>query len=379
MTEPARNFWVGGFVVVSLIVLATLMAWFGETPEWLGGNEWTLEIVGVRELRGLQSGSPVHLNGVEIGRVKALDFMNAERPDRGVTIVTRIKDQYSVPRGARARVYGATLGIGTGHIDIFVEAGASAAEFSPLPKEEARIPGEMRSVVNEIITKDMIESVQRTITNFGNFADAATPVAANLAELLKARSVSEVDKPDSDVSANLATVVERIDQLIANLNAVLGDVNVQGDMKTVVHDLKATTAELRETVELWKSSTKKIADNLDSGFERSFANLNEVLDNLDAGAKSLAASLQLVAEGRGTAGRLVHDERLYEAAVLSIERFGETMATAQRLLSAFERDGAIRVGTPTSGPFTKEFPIPSQDRESSEPQNSTPSSSSLRP
>jgi len=92
MTEPARNFWVGGFVLVSTIVLATLMAWFGETPEWLGGNEWTLEIIGVRELRGLQPGSPVHLNGVEIGRVKALEFMNADRPDRGVTIVTRIRD-----------------------------------------------------------------------------------------------------------------------------------------------------------------------------------------------------------------------------------------------------------------------------------------------
>jgi len=379
MTEPARNFWVGSFVVVSLIVLATLMAWFGETPEWLGGNEWTLEIVGVRELRGLQPGSPVNLNGVEVGRVKALDFVNAERPDRGVTIVTRIRDQYSVPRGARARVYGATLGIGTGHIDILVEAGASAAEFYPLPKEDAQIPGEMRSIVNEIITKDMIESVQRTITNFGNAADAATPVARNLAAILEQRPVKQVDAPDSEITANVATVVERLDQLVANLNAVLGDVNVQGDVKTVVRDLKAATAELRETMELWKSSTQKIADNLNSGFERSFTNLNEVLDNLDAGAKSLATSLQLVADGRGTAGLLVHDDRLYEAAVLSIERFGEAMATAQRLLSAFERDGAIRVGTPTSGPFTKEFPIPSGERVDEDQMNPTPASSALRP
>ena len=377
MTEPARNFWVGSFVVVSLIVLATLMAWFGETPEWLGGNEWTLEITGVRELRGIQPGSPVHLNGVEIGRVKALEFVKPDRPDHGVTIVTRIRDQYSIPRGAIARVYGSTLGIGTGHIDILVEAGA--AYYPPLPREDAQIKGEMRSIVNEIITKDMIEAVQRTITNFGNFADAATPVAQNLALILEQRSVKQVSEPGSTMTANVATVVERIDQLVANLNAVLGDVNVQGDVKTVVHDLKAATAELRETIELLKSSTQKVADNLNSGFDRSFTNLNEVLDDLDAGAKSLASSLQLVAEGHGTAGLLVRDERLYEAAVLSIERFGEAMATAQRILSRIENDGFIRIGSPTSGPFTKEFAIPSQDRDNKEQVNPTPSSGALRP
>jgi len=363
MTEPARNFWVGSFVVVSLIVLATLMAWFGETPEWLGGNEWTLKVIGVRELRGLQPGSPVNFNGVEVGRVKALEFMNVDRPDRGVTIVTRIKDEYSIPSGAIARVYGATLGIGTGHIDIHVEPGAGG--YPMLPKQDAQIQGEMRSIVNEIITKDMIETVQRTITNFGNFADAATPVAANLAGLLEPRSVAQVSEPDTEVAPNVATVIERIDGLVANMNAVLGDVNVQGDFKAGVHDLRVATAELRQTMEQLRSSSQEIADNFNSVIERSdenlnrsFTNLNELLDNLDAGAKSLASSLQQVSDGRGTAGLLVSDARLYEAAVLSIERFGEAMATVQRLVSKFERDGYITVATPSSAPFTKKFPIP---------------------
>ena len=314
MTDAARNFWVGSFVVVSGIVLATLMAWFGETPEWLGGNEWTLKIAGVRELRGIQSGSPVGLNGVEIGRVKALEFIEPERPDRGATIVTRINDQYSIPQGAFAKVYGATLGIGTGHIDILVEPGTG--EYQLLPRKDAQITGEMRSIVNELITKDMIDTVQRTITNFGNFADAATPVAQNLSALLEQRPVQKVSEPGSEVTANLATVVERIDHLVANLNVVLGDVNVQGDVKAVVHDLKTATTELRETMELWRSSSQKIANNLTSGIDttkenldRSFVKLNELLDNLDAGAKSLATSLQVVAEGRGTAGLLVRAER----------------------------------------------------------------------
>ena len=111
MTESTRNLAVGFFVVMSLVVLATLMAWFGETPDWLGGNEWTLEVVGTRELRGINPGSPVQLNGVEVGRVKDLRFNNTARPDRGVIVVTRIKDKYQIPQGATARLYGATLGL----------------------------------------------------------------------------------------------------------------------------------------------------------------------------------------------------------------------------------------------------------------------------
>jgi len=276
------------------------------------------------------------------------------------------------------------LGIGTGHIDIHVETGTG--DYPPLPKTDARILGEMRSIVNEIITKDMIETVQRTITNFGNFADAATPVAANLAELLKPRSVKEVSEPGSTKTANVATVVERIDQLAANLNAVLGDVNVQGDVKGVVHDLKTTTEDLKATVELWKTESHRFSDNLNSGidkivnnFDRSFANLNELLDSLDAGAKSLASSLQQVSEGRGTAGLLIRDERLYEAAVLSLERFADALATLQRYLGKVESDGYFRIGSPNSGPFTKKFPIASQDLEDKEEVNPNPRSDALRP
>jgi len=234
-----------------------------------------------------------------------------------------------------------------------------------LPTKGAEIKGEMRSIIGELITKDLVDSVQRTIDNIGSFAASATPVADNLADLLARRPVSEVTAPGSELKANLATVVERIDQLVANLNVVLGDVNVQGDVKAVVHDLKTATTELRETMELWRTSSQKIADNLTTGIdkteanlERSFVKLNELLDNLDAGAKSLATSLQVVAEGRGTAGLLVRDERLYEAALLSIQRFGEALATAQRILSKFESDGYITLATPSSLPFTKKIPIP---------------------
>ncbi len=367
MTETKRNMAVGTFVAASLIVLATLMAWFGETPEWLGGNEWRLEITGARELRGISQGTPIQLNGVEIGRVKDLQFGDPERPDLGVVVVAGIKSQYSIPQGAVARLYGATLGFGVGRVEIFVEPGG---DRKLLPKEDAQIHGEMRSMIGEFITRDMVDSVQRMINNIGDLAGEATPVARNMNRLLERRTVAEVEQPGATTTPNLSTVVERIDQLVANLNVVLGDVNVQGDVKGVVHDLKASAETLKETMELWRSQTQRLSDNLNTGIDtteanldRSFGKLNQVLDNLDNGTRSLASTLRQVEEGKGTAGLLVRDPRLYEAAVLSLQRFSDAMASLNAILGKIERDGYVTVGQAPSGLLRKNFPVPIQASE----------------
>jgi len=362
MTDSSRNFWVGAFVVVALVVLGTLMAWFGETPDWLGGNEWTLRIVEVKGLSGVAAGTPVRLNGVEIGRVRSLDFVDVARPDLGVVVVARINERFNIPEGAKALVYGATLGFGSGRVDIQFDP---TKPFKPLERELAQISGEMRSVIGELINKDMVESFRTMVDNIGGFAGAATPAATNFAKLMEPRTVAQVDLPETALQPNISTVVERLDDLAANLNTVLGDVNVQGDVKSVVRDLKTSTERLRDTIELWRTESQKLADNLNGGIDRTeqnldrtFVQMHEVLDNLDDGAKSLASVLRTIAEGKGTAGMLTHDERLYESAVLSLQRLGEAMATLNRLLSKFESDGYITVGQAPTGFFKKDFPIP---------------------
>ena len=370
MSETTRNLWVGLFVIISLGTLGVLMVWFGEAPSWMGGAEWTLRITGVQELRGIGEGSPVTLNGVEIGRVTGLDFEDRTRPDQGVVIIAQIKNTYSVPRGATAKVYSATLGIGTGHVDIIVEPGTRA---SPLPQENASIHGEMKSVFGEVVTKDMLNSLERTITHIGDITREWTPVGTNLARLIEQRPVEAVEQPGAaanGVSPNLSTVIERIDQLVANLNTVLGDEDVQAEVRAAATDLKDITEELKQTITLWKTESQKVADNINEGVDRteenldqSFAKLNETLEHLSDSAKSFAQAANAISEGEGTAGLLVRDERLYEAAVLSLERFSESMATLQRILGKIEEDGYVRVGTTTSGVFKKRLKIPAQDPE----------------
>jgi ABC-type transporter Mla subunit MlaD len=312
-----------------LAVLALLLLWFGEAPAWLGGNQWTLKIAGVRGLSGIEAGSPVLLNGVEIGRVRSLEFTNPERPNQGVLVVTGIQDQFSVPAASRARIYGATLGFGTGHVEIIVEPDSPP---DLLPKDEAVIPGEMRDTFSEIIPPKMVENIDRAVVSIADFADAAVPAAKNFGYLFEPRSLRELEAlPEGErPQANLTTLIERLDTIAADLHGVLGDAEMKEGIKGSIDDFRESVRLLRETAETWRTSSQRIAESVETGtnelradLDASFSNLNKVLERLDASAFHLAQATQQIAAGEGTIGMLVRDPRLYEAAVISFERLSD--------------------------------------------------------
>lgn len=369
MKETGRNFLVGIFVLGALLMLATLMTWFGETAKVFGGSEWTMTITSSHEIRGIAEGTAVLFSGVEIGRVKRLDFKDVERPWKGVLVVCRMKNRYVVPRNAIAQIHGAALGFGLGKINIIIPD-ESATE--PIDRKDGRIPGEMAPAFGDILPPEFASSVDRMVEHIGNLAAAATPVAQNLSQLLEQRSIDVVDDPraaERGVIANVSTVVERLDKLVGNVNDVLGDQEVQGDLKGIAADLKSSSEELHALVDQWRTDSSGIAQNVNQSIDHTEAEIaatlrqtNEVLAELDRSAKNLTAILDGIQRGEGTAGLLVRDPRLYEAAVLALRSIGETAATIQRVAGKIEEDGYITVGQKTVvGTLTRDFPVTPKD------------------
>lgn len=365
MKEASRNALVGLFVLGSLASLAALMVMFGEKPSWLGGQQWELKITDLREIRGINEGTPVLLNGVEIGRVARLEFKDVDRPGKGVVVICSIKERYSVPKRSRAKLFGATLGLGGGSIHIVVEP---TADMEALPKDAAIIEGEPASLFNEIITKEFTDSIERTVDHIGNLAAAATPVAENLDRLLKQRTIAEVSQPgaaQAGVVSNLSTLVERLDVLVADVDSVLGDEHVQADVKAAVRDLKDATEHIKHTAETWNRESVRLSTNLNDGIDRTEANLDRsfdklssVLQNLDDSTKRLSVVMEGVAKGEGTLGLLARDPRLYEEGVLALQRLADLIESIRRITGKVERDGYFTVGQTTAvGTFTKDFPV----------------------
>ncbi len=365
MKEVTRNLLVGTFVIASFCVLGLLMVWFGEAPSWLGGSEWTLRITDVSGLNGLEEGSPVILNGVEIGRVKRLEFEDPSRPHQGVRIVAGIKNTFHVPRDAKARVYGATFGFGTGHIEIACDP---RGDIEPLDRELAQIPGEMRSFIGELISSELVGSVDTAIKNIAALAAAAKPAMENLAALTEQRSPADLDPSKAapePMTPTITTMVARLEGLLANLNSVIGDENVQANVKDAVSDLRTAATDLRDTLAAFKTETERTSQNLNTGIDdtkrnlsKSFVTLNRALENLDEGLATLARLLLRVDKGEGTAGRFARDERLYDAAVIALERISELAGTLQRIFGKAETDGFITIGKATPmGTLHRDVPL----------------------
>ncbi|MCP4590117.1 MAG: MCE family protein [bacterium] len=365
MTDHRRNVLVGAFMVAGLGALGVLMVLFGEAPEWLGGAEWELDIK-VRQLRGASQGTPVNLNGVQIGRVDKLRFEHPERPDLGVTIVALIKDDYMVPRGAKAVIYGPVLGFGRGQIQIEVPPDGGG---DPLPLEDAEIYGEVGSVFHELMPDTMMNSVERTVLQIGNFAGALTPVADDLHQLFKITPVEMVDDPVEArrLTANLHTAIQRFDMVLKHFNDVLGDPEVKSALREgilnlhqMTEDGKLAVADIRDTAETVKDSSVRITAKVEQGIDQATADFSKlsrktmpVLDHLaQASANLNQVSLDL-AEGEGTAGKLLRDDRLYEGMVLLVRRVTEAVDTIGRIAAKSERQGYIDVAENKRLPGTK--------------------------
>lgn len=366
MKESTRNLLVGTFLASSFGALGILMILFGEAPSWLGGGEWDLRITNVANLNGLAEGSPVVLNGVEIGRVKRLEFDDASRPHQGVAIVAGIKNTYYVPESAVARIYGATLGIGSGRVEIICEP---VGGIPPLDREFAVIPGTMSSPFGDLLRSEIVETIATAIENIASTAAATTPVMENLAELTKRRSAADVDNPETPpglANPTVDTVIERVDSLLAGLNEIVADDSFQGDVKSALSELHAAATGLREAISVLDAETKRTSQNLNSGIDatkanldESFVALNSALGKLDDGLSTLARLLQHIESGEGSIGRFVNDDRLYEAAVLALERVGELAGTLQRIVGKVERDGFLTIGRVTPiGFLSRDVPIP---------------------
>ncbi len=366
MTETSRNLLVGVFVIAALVCLGILMVMFGEAPSWLQGAEYQLNIR-VSEISGIDSGTVINMNGIQIGRVETLKFIDMNAPEKGVIVVGKIKDRFRVPRGSRAECIEPPLGLGRGRIEIF-----AAGEGMPAVKPGGTIEGVSVNALENIVPKDMVTSLDSTVASIGEFARELTPVAQDLHELLKKTTIQEVDHPVTAakrMTANLYTVVERFDRVLKNVDAVIGHPEVQSDLRKAIENVLAMTqdgraalADFRDTSANLKIDASRIANKVELTVDdanKDFTELTKaampVLDNLAETTANLRVISQNLVEGKGTIGLLLTDNRLYEVLVLTVERARGMIDSLRRLFYRFEQSG--RIGLNVDGlPVDRKIP-----------------------
>lgn len=374
MEELRRNTTVGGFMIIGLCALGWLMTSFGELPAFLGGGEYEL-VIEVNELTGVGEGAPIVLSGVQVGRIKSLRFKDPGHLDAGVQIVGAIKKGFDIPATTEAIVQPKGFGLGRGEVILKV---AGSGKAPPLPPGEI-IRGKMGSFWEGVIPPNLLVSVERAAEEFANFVQALTPVADDLHDLLEKHPVAEVDGlgQAQRLVANISTVVERFDGSLKAFNELFGDARVKGGWFEIIDNVREMTAggrasfeNLQQTSAQLRTDLQRLAAKLEGGIDNAntrvdevAADLRRVLENAAVLTGYLVNVSRTLSEGEGTAGKFVHDPKLYESLLLTAERLTQLIDTIQRMADRFERDGAIGVNYHTTlGPVRTEIDVPESNK-----------------
>ena len=231
------------------------------------------------EVEGLVPGAKVTINGLSVGKISEIDFLpNSTK----ILITMKIRDELVFSTRSTALLYETGL------------IGGMAVAIKPVFDNE-----------NQIISGDTL----------------ASEVKPGLTEL--------INRQIEPLQAKISSMLSSADSLFIGVSNVL-DNNTQLNLKSTLQNLSNTTQNLNEA----SSSLIKILDDNQSYINTTFnnfsdtsANLKSITDSiseanisltmreLNETIKGLNLIVSSIENGKGTLGKIVNDESLYESLI----------------------------------------------------------------
>ncbi len=354
MTDNKRNLLVGVFVLGGLTCLAVLVVMFGET-KGLFSKRYTITAKFDR-ITGVRSGTDVTLSGVWIGSVTDIRMVDRSRPNEGVKVVLEVDPKYAIPAGSEAVVETPLMG------QPVINIQPPAQTLKLLPQDgTGEIRGFIKGPLESVIDPSFMAALQKSTTQIGMLAEALTPAAKAIQNLLEQRTISQVDStagtPD-EVAANLFTAVERLHRVLKHVDTVLGDATVQSSVKESITNFRAASEDVKLAAASFKTfsdeaqktaaATNRIVGKVDSTVDATRGYIEELGRKLVTNTDQLSRLLDYlgsagrdVAEGQGTVGMFLRDPKFYDELMLTVQRLGEAAAELQVLVKQWQKQGIL--------------------------------------
>jgi phospholipid/cholesterol/gamma-HCH transport system substrate-binding protein len=343
MSPYRKNVLVGVTMLASLLILGWMIIRFGgslATP--FQGEKLNVQFVADRA-DGINVGSAIKYLGQTVGTVKEIT-LDIEKND--VKLAAEVDKKFILPGKLEANIIIPNFLGAASIIDLKREdpkdttklaegavINATYVGISIIPSEVSELAGKLGKTVDSINESGVITDLKAAVKNFD-------------AQVAKAGQVAD------------------------NLNAVLGDVTVQGDLKQSIADFKLAIADAKKTAANVNSITERMKDFPDranaimgdvqqgvadarAGIADGRTAINNANDRITKlGDELIARSEQMgramedvrqIAEkinsGKGTAGALVNDPKLYDTLVNATLVLQETIKDVRRVANQIEQEG----------------------------------------
>ncbi|MCK4627568.1 MAG: MCE family protein [Sedimentisphaerales bacterium] len=350
MNENRRNIIVAVFVIFGLIIVGWLVFKFGDLPAFVSRYDACEIEIYFPEAPGIQENTVVLFRGYRVGKVIQInppallpDLDDPEKKYYQIVVMVACSKDYHIPANIVPKIY--RRGLGGNFVDLALE-GPAAVE---LIKDAAQFKGVV-SEASEFVSENTQHKLDSLITSL-------TGLSSQIKGQLTPLPPNVVDQGDPNkVHANVTTAVMRLDDSLKYLNVILGDTEVQRNVKKGLADFAALSNDIRDAVSeirkvtltagtLIEKSTET-AGSIGKFTEQANTSLLQVSEKIQNTADKLARTLGNldkiivnVTDGKGTVGRAFHDPRLYEALTDATENLTLTLKELNELLAQWKKKG----------------------------------------
>lgn len=349
MNNKGQNALVGLFVLGGFVCLGIVIVKFGEFG-WHSG--YVVKATFGNDMPNIREGTEVTMSGATIGRVRTVTLDAQNNPE----VTLEINEEYKIFKDSTAEILTPLMGQST------IKIWPPPAPTDPLPRDgKSVLIGRVSGPLDNIIDPELMDTVKMTTEQIHRLAEALQPAALAFTEMVEKRTIEDVanaEKTGRKISPNLYTTVNRLHNVLAHLETVVGDPENKQNLATTLANLKLASEDARvaltnfvEFSKSMQSSAGKadaLLDNLGAKVDGTYAHIDAIgtkfTENLDKLSQLLDYANSAghdLANGKGTAGMLLRDPELYESLLLTTQRLGEAAAELQVLLKKWQEKGIL--------------------------------------
>jgi len=323
-------------VLIGLIVLGWMVLVFGGMAIAPFTNGRTTVMVLTDRADGIGEGSAVLYRGMGVGQVRKVRLADDMA---SVVMELQINGEARVPANVEAVIR--PQGLIGGNAGVFLELTG--------PQAQGRLVG-ASEIRGRVGTLDMLPN-------------EFTALAADLKKTSQLFRESGVIQHLDEAVVNISKQATKAGDVLESVNHLVGDEQVRRDMKQSLANINEATDTARKiagNLDKFSTSLERTGNNLDrltveatdtvrdarAGIKTTQANLDQITrqiaDRLTQSAgllETMNSVARKVDQGKGTAGMMVNDPKLYEALVDSAKQLNLTLTDLKRLVQQWEQEG----------------------------------------
>ncbi len=333
MDERKVQFRVGVVVFATLLIAIILVVLFSD----VGFGRHKVLYVVLPQAPGTTVDTPVRKSGILVGRVKRVEFV-----DRGhVKLTLHVKEDVRISRAERCQIKSSLLG---NAVVEFVPSGENPELADQFVSTGDTVQGIVISDPLQVFA-GLEDELGGTAVALGEAGTEVSKLAARLNRLL-----SENDVQIGRVLKKTEVAMEGFTEMMASVNAVIGDEQIQTELRRGLADLpeliasaQATMVEAKQTMAGFQQTIDRANTNLENleGFtgplgergEELVAKVEASIENVSALLEQFTQFGQALNSDTGSLGRLMHSPELYENLNRSVRNIERAARQLQPILS----------------------------------------------